>query len=155
MGYKVSKCHAPKNCAKNNMYVALVKIIRQARQNILGQNCWIFKNTKILRKWMASHHSSSDDAQLKRKHHRINLQLIRFWYMWSIFIDKKIGEATAIQKYWVKWTVGYWGPVATSIRPVYFYLMDKGPYKINHKCDKWELIFKDIMVIYTSTVSKS
>ena len=32
MGYKVIKCHASKHCAKSNIYVALVLILRQARQ---------------------------------------------------------------------------------------------------------------------------
>ena len=33
----------------------------------------------------------------------------------QFLLATKIGGATAIQKYWVKWTLGYWGPAATSI----------------------------------------
>ena len=33
----------------------------------------------------------------------------------QIWLATKIGGATAIQKLWVKWTVGYWSPMGTSI----------------------------------------
>ena len=37
----------------------------------------------------------------------------------QLLLATKIGEATANQKLWVKWTVGSWGTVATSIVLVY------------------------------------
>ena len=33
----------------------------------------------------------------------------------QILLATKIGGATAVQNLWVKWTVGSWGPVGTSI----------------------------------------
>ena len=63
----IVKCHASRHCAKNNIYVALVLILRRARQKIYNQKCFILKNTKIWRTWMVSHHYSSDDVQSKQK----------------------------------------------------------------------------------------
>ena len=40
------------------------------------------------------------------------LQLMWWYQFWLV---TKIGGSTAIQKEWVKWTVGYWRPMATNI----------------------------------------
>ena len=47
----IIKCNAPKHWAKNNIYIALVLILRRAGQNKWGQNCCILKNTRIWRKF--------------------------------------------------------------------------------------------------------
>ena len=69
MNYKWSTFQM--SCAKNIIYVALVLHLRRARQQTSVWNYCILKNRKIWRKWMVSHHSSSDDVQSNQKYHRI------------------------------------------------------------------------------------
>ena len=104
-----------KNCAKNNIYVVLVLLLRQARQKNRvetaasskteksdGSEWWVF----ILLQMMCNQNKNS-------------IGLIGssqgFAKCAQILLATKIGGATAIQKLWVKWTMGSWSPVGTGI----------------------------------------
>ena len=117
MNYKWStrQMSCVKNHAKYNIYVALVLLLRRARQQTSDRNCCILKNKK------------SDGSewwiiiilQMMRNQNKNSIGLIdcsqgfaRCAQMW---LATKIVGATSIQNIWVKWTVGSWYPVGTSI----------------------------------------
>ena len=107
-----------KICAKNNIYVALVLLLQQARQKYRVETAASSKTEKSDR----SECRVVNILQIMCNQNKNSTRLIGgsqgFVRCAQIWLATKIGGATAIQKLWVKRTVEYWSPVGTSIAMV-------------------------------------
>ena len=104
-----------KNCAKNNIYVALVLHLRRTRQKNWVETAASSKTEKsdgsewlvvILLQMMCNKNKNSTGLIDSSPD---------FTRCAQIWLANKIGGATAIQKNWVEWTVGSCYPVGTII----------------------------------------